>query len=169
MKIIYIDGYNVINSWPQLIEAKKVSYDIARQKLIEILENYSSYKGNKVVIVFDAHLVKGSIQKKEKHGNLMIVFTKEGETADSYIEKAVNDLGRKVDISVVTNDNLEQQLVFQRGATRKSCLDFYHEVNSIENRIRKKTEVNSAKDRNLLEDYMDDDLRQKFEKMRTNR
>ena len=169
MKIVYIDGYNLINSWPELIEAKKVSYDIARQKLIEILENYSSYKGNKVIVVFDAHLVKGSIQKKEKHGNLIIVFTKEGETADSYIEKSVNDLGRKVDVSVVTNDNLEQQLVFQRGASRKTCLDFYHEVNNIESRIRKKTEINSAKDRYLLEDYMDDEIRQKLEKIRASR
>lgn len=166
MKIIFVDGYNVINSWPDLIIIKRTSFEAARHQLIDILQNYAAYKGIKIILVFDAHMVKGSIQKKEKNGNLIVVFTKEGETADSYIEKSVNDIGRKSDISVVTSDSLEQQVVFQRGATRKSSIEFYHEINSVKNKIRKSTEKSYSQNRNLLEDLLDDNILEKLEKIR---
>lgn len=169
MKMIFVDGYNIINSWPELINEKKVNYEAARQKLIDILQNYVSFSGCKVILVFDAHLLRGSIQKKERMGNLIVVFTKEGETADSYIERSVNDVGRKVDVSVVTNDNLEQQIIFQRGAIRKSSLDFYHEVLKANNKIKKSTEKNMVKNRNLLEDLIEENVLQKLEKIRRNR
>jgi predicted RNA-binding protein with PIN domain len=166
VKIIFVDGYNVINSWPDLTQIKKTSFEAARRQLIDILQNYAAYKGIKIILVFDAHMVKGSIEKKEKNGNLIVVFTKEGETADSYIEKSVNDIGRKFNISVVTSDSLEQQLVFQRGATRKSSIEFYHEINSVESKIRKSTEKTYSQNRNLLEDLLDKDVLEKLEKIR---
>lgn len=166
MKIIFVDGYNVINSWPDLTQVKKISLEAARYQLIDTLQNYAAYKGIKIILVFDAHMVKGSIQKKEKNGNLIVVFTKEGETADSYIERSVNDIGRKANISVVTSDSLEQQLVFQRGATRKSSIEFYHDINSVEKSIRKSTEKKFSQNRNLLEDLLDKDILEKLEKIR---
>ena len=91
MKNIFVDGYNVINSWPGLKNIKEYSFEAARQELIETIKNYASYKGYKIFIVFDAHMVNGSIEKREKiSDNIIVVFTKEGETADNFIERKVN-------------------------------------------------------------------------------
>ncbi len=96
MKSIFVDGYNVINSWPELREIKEYSLESARGKLIETLQNYSGYNGYKIFIVFDAHLQSGSIEKKEKlTTNLAVVYTKEGQTADEFIEKTINNIGEK--------------------------------------------------------------------------
>ena len=166
MKTIFVDGYNVINSWPNLKKIKDYSYESSRQQLIDTLQNYSEFKGYKIFIVFDAHMVKGSLQKKERRGNLVVVFTKEGETADNYIEKMVNNIGRKSEVCVVTSDSLEQQVTFQRGATRMSSIEFYHEVISIEKKIQIKTERKYLEKRNWLEERIDEKTLEKLEKIR---
>lgn len=166
MKIIFVDGYNVINHWPDLREVKDYSYEAARNKLIDSLQNYSSFMGYKVYVVFDAHKVQGSIEKKDKIGNVVIVFTKDGETADSYIERSVNNIGRKTEVVVVTSDSLEQQLAFQRGAIRTSSLEFYHEVKGAETKIMKKAEKTVVKQRNLLGNNVNADVLEKLERIR---
>ncbi len=166
MKTLFVDGYNVINSWPNLKKIKDYSYESSRQQLIDTLQNYSEFKGYKVFIVFDAHMVKGSLQKKERQGNLVVVFTKEGETADNFIEKMVNNIGRKSEVCVVTSDSLEQQVTFQRGATRMSSIEFYHEVISIEKKIQTKTEKKYLEKRNWLEERIDEKTLEKLEKIR---
>ena len=169
MKTVFVDGYNVINSWQNLKEIKEYSYESSRQQLIDTLQNYSEFKAYKVFIVFDAHMVKGSIEKKERKGNIVVVFTKEGETADSFIEKAVNNIGRKSEICVVTSDSLEQQVTFQRGAIRMSSLEFYHEVMNIEKTINNKTEKKYLENKNWLEDRLDGKTLEKLEKIRRSR
>ena len=166
MKTVFVDGYNVINSWPNLKGIKDFSYEASRQQLIDTLQNYSEFKGYKMFIVFDAHMVKGSLEKKERQGNLVVVFTKEGETADVFIEKMVNNIGRKSEVSVVTSDSIEQQVTFQRGATRMSSIEFYHEVINVEKRIQMKTEKKYLEKRNLLEDRVDEETLKKLEKIR---
>ena len=166
MKTIFVDGYNVINSWPNLKTIKEYSYESSRQKLIDSLQNYSGFKGYKVFIIFDAQLVKGSLQKKEKQGNLIVVFTKEGETADDYIERMVNNIGRKSEVCVVTSDSLEQQVAFQRGAIRMSSIEFYHEVISTQKKIQINIEKNQLQKRNRLEERIDNETLQKLEKIR---
>lgn len=166
MKTVFVDGYNVINSWPNLKGIKDYSYEASREQLIDILQNYSEFKGYKMFIVFDAHMVKGSLEKKERQGNLVVVFTKEGETADVFIEKMVNNIGRKSEVSVVTSDSIEQQVTFQRGATRMSSIEFYHEVINIEKKIQMKTEKKYLEKRNLLEDRIDEETLKKLEKIR---
>lgn len=166
MRIIFVDGYNVINSWPELKKIKEYSYEVARISLIDSLQNYSSYKDCKIFIVFDAHKVPGALEKKDRVGNLIIVFTKDGETADSFIERNVNDIGRKTEVFVVTSDSLEQQTVFQRGAVRMSSIEFYREIEKIENNIRKKSEKLKEKQRNSLEDNIEKDVRDKLERIR---
>ena len=166
MKTVFVDGYNVINSWPNLKKIKDYSYEYSRQQLIDTLQNYSEFKGYKVFIVFDAHMVKGSLEKKERQGNLVVVFTKEGETADNYIEKMVNNIGHKSEVCVVTSDSLEQQIAFQRGATRMSSIEFYHEVISIEKKIQTKTERIYLEKRNWLEERVDEKTLEKLEKIR---
>lgn len=169
MKYIFVDAYNVINSWSELVDIKNCSLEASRNKLIEMLQNYSSYKGCKIFIVFDAHMVPKSAEKKERHGNnVIVVFTKEGETADSFIEKNVNNIGRKIDVCVVTSDLLEQQLIFQRGATRMSSLEFYHEVKSTENVIQDRIEKNKIKKRNTIEDTINEDILEKLQKILKN-
>lgn len=166
MKHIFVDGYNVINSWPSIRDIKDYSYEGAREKLVELLLNYSSFKGCKIILVFDAHKVKGSLEKKERIGNLTVVFTKADETADSYIERIVNTIGRKSEVYVVTSDSLEQQLVFQRGAIRISSLEFYHWVTEENKRIMKKCENRYSEGRNLLEEFIDSESREKLDKIR---
>lgn len=166
MKIIFVDGYNVINSWPDLIKIKQHNFESARQKLIDILQNYASYKGYKIFLVFDAHLVKGAIEHKERMRNLIVIFTKNGETADSYIERSVDGIGRKGDVCVVTSDSLEQQLIFQRGATRKSSIEFYHEIKQINSKITTTMKTNYAEQRNLIEDIIDNNILDTLEKIR---
>jgi hypothetical protein len=166
VKSFFVDGYNVINSWPNLKKIKEYSYESSRIQLIDTLQNYSEFKGYKMFIVFDAHMVKGSLEKKERLGNLVVIFTKEGETADSYIERTVNNIGRKSEVCVVTSDSLEQQVAFQRGAIRMSSIEFYYEVNNIEKKIQTKTEKMYSKKRSLLEERIDKETLEKLEKIR---
>ena len=167
MKIIFVDGYNVINSWPNLKFQKDYSFDGARQSLIDSLHNYSVYEGCKIIIVFDAHKVSRSIEKKEDiNKNISIVFTKDGETADSYIEREVHNIGRRFEVYVVTSDWLEQQTIFQRGAVRVSSIEFYNEVLDTESRIKNKTLKNSNLSKNNLLDNVDEEVFNKLEAMR---
>jgi len=167
MRIIFVDGYNVLNSWPNLKEDKNSSFEGARNKLIDIMHNYGSYSDSKIVLVFDGHKVNGNIENKEDiNKNLSIVFTKGGETADSYIEREVHSLGRKYEVCVVTSDWLEQQIIFQRGAVRMSSIEFYNEVSDIEHIIKNKTEKNKSNARNNLQDNVDFEVLKKLEEIR---
>lgn len=168
MKIVFVDGYNVINSWPDLKVQKDYSFDGARKSLIDSLHNYSVYEGCKVIIVFDAHKVNRSIEKKEDiNNNVSIVFTKDGETADSYIEREVHNLGRRFEVYVVTSDWLEQQTIFQRGAVRVSSVEFYNEVIETQSRIKKKTLRNThLSSKNNLLDNVNEEVLKKLEAMR---
>lgn len=166
MKVLLVDGYNVINCWPNLNKVKDYSFSGARNKLEDILINYASYNNCKIYLVYDAHKVTGNIEKVESGKYINIIFTKDGETADQYIEKKVNNLGRKSEIVVITSDSLEQQTIFQRGAIRMSSLEFYHDVLKSEEKIRKTTKNDGVKDRNLLEDSVSEEVLKKLEKMR---
>lgn len=167
MKNVFVDGYNVINSWPELNKIKEYSYEASRSKLIEILSNYAAYKNYKIFIVFDAHMVIGSIEKKERiNNNIIVVFTKEGETADSFIEKTVNKIGRTTEVSVVTSDSLEQQVIFGRGAIRMSSIEFYREVQATQNKIQKRISKGYSKKKFELTDSIKQDILEKLEKIR---
>ena len=166
MKYIFVDAYNVINSWKELKKIKDYNLEMSREQLLDILNNYASYNQYRIYVVFDAHQTEG-IEKIEKiNNNLIVVFTKEGETADSFIEKSINDLGRKIDVSVVTSDLLEQQLIFQRGATRISSLEFYTQVKETEKNIKQKIKREFSNKGNRLGEVIEKDLIEKFEKIR---
>jgi hypothetical protein len=170
VKIVFIDAYNVINSWPILKELiKGDELESGRVKLIEKIENYSSFKNCKAYVVFDAHKVNNIEEKEEfigKNKKVSVVYTKGGETADSYIERRVDELGKKYDVLVVTSDNLEQQTVFQRGANRMPSLEFYNEVIKVEEVIRERTNKSTGANRNLLGDSIDDEVARALDKFR---
>lgn len=166
LKQIFVDGYNVINSWSNLNRIKEYSYEDARKKLIDMLLNYASYNGCKIILVFDAHHVKGNVEKKEKMHNMTVVFTKAEETADSYIERVVNNIGRKSEVYVVTSDNLEQQLIFQRGANRVSSLEFKSWVENSGMKIDTHCQNNTVLHKNLFGEVIDEEIAEKLENMR---
>lgn len=166
MRILLVDGYNVVNSWPKLSGIKDVSFDSAREELIGSMKNYSSFTGDRVYVVFDAHLKTGSLEKVEKQENVFIVFTKEGETADSYIERFVNEKGRKHNLCVVTSDLAEQQLIFQRGAVRMSSLEFLQEVIKIEEEIKSIHKKKYIHSKNELSVNIDEETRKRLEEIR---
>ena len=167
MKIIFIDGYNVLNSWPNLKGDKNDSFDARRLKLVNILHNYGSYHDCKVILVFVGYKVAGNIENKEDvNKNLSIIFTKDGETADSYIEKEVHTMGRRYEVYVVTSDWLEQQTIFQRGAVRMSSLEFYNEVMQTEYSIRKKNQKSKVSNKNHLQDNIDENVLAVLESIR---
>ena len=139
---LLVDGYNVIFSWDNLKKLADSSIDGARNVLINILCNYQGYKRCEVIVVFDAYKVKGNHREIEKVNNITVVYTKEAETADMYIEKASLDLAKKHKVRVVTSDALEQVIILGNGALRVSSREFQGEVKSAEENIRTMIENN---------------------------
>lgn len=133
---LLVDGYNVIFAWEELNELAKASIDAARNKLMDILSNYQGFTGCTLILVFDAYKVKGSQGEVQKYHNIYVVYTKEAETADQYIEKTTHEIGRKYKVTVATSDALEQVIVMGQGAYRISARDFYEEVERTEKQIR---------------------------------
>lgn len=165
MKKVFIDGYNVINSWAEL---KELDLGSARDKLIEYMISYASFYDAEVTVVFDAHRVSGNSQHIEKRTSVEVVYTKDKETADDYIERSVDQVGRKVEVLVVTSDNLEQQIIFGRGAQRMSSLEFRVSFKEAEKSISDKTRKLSDTHSMKLFDHMDEESREKLEKLRRN-
>lgn len=133
---LLVDGYNVIFAWEDLKELAKTTIDGAREKLLNILCNYQGYKKCEVIVVFDAYKVKGGVGEVDKLNNINIVYTKEAETADSYIEKVTKKLAKNNRVKVVTSDGLEQLIIMGNGCLRVSSQEFYQEVKEAENNIR---------------------------------
>ena len=135
---IIVDGYNVIFAWDEMRDLATKNIDSAREAFIEILENYQSYKKVGMVVVFDGYKVAGNIGSKLKYGNLEVVYTKEAETADRFIEKTAFEMGRKFDIKVVTSDRPVQMAALGDGAMRMSAREFFAEVINTSEEIRSK-------------------------------
>ena len=133
---VLVDGYNVIFSWENLRRLAEGSVDDARAALINILCNYRGYKKCELIAVFDAYKVRGAKREVEREGGITIVYTKEAETADMYIEKASLELSKKHRVRVVTSDGLEQLIILGNGALRVPSRAFYDEVKEAEDEIR---------------------------------
>jgi len=132
---LLVDGYNVIFSWEKLKQTAKENIDAARNMLINILCNYQGYKKCELILVFDAYKVKGNVREVEKIGNISVVYTKEAETADMYIEKTSHKLAKNNRVRVVTSDGLEQLIILGGGALRVSSRAFLTEVEQAEKEI----------------------------------
>jgi len=135
-KYLLVDGYNIIFAWDKLNALAQVNLDSARDALIEICSNYNGSTGGNLILVFDAYKVKGNPGSIQKINNIYVVYTKEAETADQYIEKTVHSMAKKNDIIVATSDRLEQMIIYGDGATRLSAREFQAEVERENNRIR---------------------------------
>ncbi len=163
---LFIDGYNIINQWSYY---RDISRNIAnsRNKLIELLVEYQAYLGIKIIVVFDAHLVKGSVEKKETVTGVEVIYTKEHETADSYIEKQLDKLGRYESVQVATSDAAIQQIVISRGGTRISAHEMIMMIEDTKKDIRIKTDKPRQKGTNIYQ-VIDQETLMKLEKFRRN-
>lgn len=163
---LFIDGYNIINQWSYY---KDISRNIenSRNKLIELLVEYQAYRGIRVIVVFDAHMVKGSLEKKEMVAGVEIIYTKEHETADSYIEKQLDKIGRHENVQVATSDSAIQQIVISRGGTRISAHEMILELENAKKDIRTKYEKTRQKGTNIDQVLTPETLK-KLEKLRRN-
>jgi len=137
-KYLLVDAYNIIFSWDNLKGLAEENLDLARYKLMDILCNYQSQKQVTVIVVFDAYKVKGNHGSTEDYNNISVVYTKEAETADQYIEKLVYVISPGYDVTVATSDVLEQVIIMGHGAKRLSAEGFKIEVDSINQDIRDK-------------------------------
>lgn len=137
-EILVIDGYNIIFAWDDLKEMSKLNLESARDMLIDILRNYQGYTGKRLLVIFDAYKNAGSIGHREQWDELEVVYTKENETADQYIEKFVLENVKKYRITVATSDGLEQLLIFGQGALRMPARELRERVIAANQEMRDK-------------------------------
>lgn len=133
---LLVDGYNIIYSWDELSELAKDNMDAARYRLMDILCNYQGFKKCTVILVFDAYKVKGGLGSVQEYHNIHVVYTKEAETADQYIEKVTHEVAKENRVVVATSDAIEQLIILGKGATRLSAKEFKEEIMRVENIIR---------------------------------
>ena len=133
---LLVDGYNIIFAWDDLKALAADSLEHARDRLLAVLQNYQGYKKCEVILVFDAYKLKGHGRETEQHGNISVVYTKEAETADAYIERVSKQLLKENRVRVATSDALEQLIILGNGAVRVSAREFQAEVRAAEAEIR---------------------------------
>lgn len=162
---LIVDGYNIINSWPELVELKNKSFAHARDKLVHILIDLQALTDSQTIVVFDAGNVKGNSGTKEEIGGIFVVFTQQGETADSFIERLVGQLPQDCSIYVATSDWDEQRIIFGKGAYRLSSRDLYNEVKQAR-LLKEKYLATGSNEPNYLDSSLDDDTKDSLEKLR---
>ena len=133
---LLVDGYNIIFAWDELNALAKDSLEAARHKLMDILCNYQGYQKCNLILVFDAYRVPGSPGSIEQYHNIHVVYTKEAETADMFIERVTHEIGRNRRVRVATSDGMEQIIILGHGALRVSARMFHEEVQNVEKQIR---------------------------------
>ena len=163
---LLVDGYNIIFAWDFLKELAEVNLEAARGKLMDILCNYQGFSGVTLIVVFDAYKVKGNPGEIFKYHNIHVVYTKEAETADQYIEKTTHELGHKHQVTVATSDSLEQVIVMGQGARRLSASDFREEVEQAEQEIRRINRERRQNGKNYLLENADDETAELLENVR---
>lgn len=128
---LLVDGYNIIFAWEDLRELSLTNVEAARSRLMDILCNYQGYLGYPLIVVFDAYKVKGNPGEVFPYHNIFVVYTKEAETADQYIEKTVHEIGKKYRVTVATSDGLEQLIIWGQGAARMSARELREEIGRV--------------------------------------
>ncbi len=163
---LILDGYNVINGWPKVQKISEVNLDEARSALIDLMAEYKSFKGIEIIIVFDAYLVKGTKKLKESIKDVEVVYTKERETADSYIERLIKELSERNHVSVVTNDWAEQQIILGSGATRITVRELALDFDAAKGKINRRSEKLGKVISNSISKNIDHEILRKLEKFR---
>jgi len=163
-EILVIDGYNIINAWPDYFDLEKISMEDARKKLLDILSDYQGYSGHKIIVVFDAHMVKDGKGSLDLHDNINVVFTKENQTADSLIERFVAGYGRRRTIRVATADYLEQKTVLDKGGLRMTPDELKYDIGTM--RRKRHSHERKPTQRDFLESRLTGEQKSIFESLR---
>lgn len=146
---LLVDGYNIIHAWDELKELAKTSMDAARKALMDLLSNYQGFRKCELILVFDAYRVKGNPGSVAKYHDIHVVYTKEAETADNYIEKVTYEIGRKHRVRVATSDGVEQLIILGHGALRVSARAFRQEIEEAQGQIASLIAQNNRTSRTL--------------------
>ncbi len=163
---LLVDGYNIIFSWEELKELSERDIGAARGKLADILSNYQGFRKCTLILVYDAYKVEGNPGEVMKYHNIYIVYTKEAETADQYIEKTVRRIAKNADVTVATSDGLEQVIIMGQGAHRMSALGLKEEVELALKELRGEHLGRQVNLKNYLLDYLDEETAKQMEEIR---
>lgn len=164
MSLLIVDGYNIINNWPEFEELREEKMEIARLKLVEILEEFIPLLWSRIIIVFDAYRIKGKKYSWEPHKGLEVIYTSEGQTADAFIERLVTNLSQiGEDVEVASSDNLEQHLVLWKGGRRLSARELRERLRECRAEIMKNS---LSASRNNLDERLSEKVKSVLEKWR---
>ena len=163
---LLVDGYNIIFSWEELNELAKENIHAACDKLMDILSNYQGYRKCTLILVFDAYKVEGHVEEIIPYHNIYVVYTKEAETADQYIEKTVHRIGRQYQVTVATSDGLEQVIIMGQGAHRISARGLKKEIEDTEKTAREEWHQRRQSSKTYLFDHMSEEMQEQMEKIR---
>ncbi|MGI6678222.1 MAG: NYN domain-containing protein [Dehalobacterium sp.] len=164
-EVLIVDGYNIINAWPELVALKDESFEHARIRLLDILANFQGATGCLILVVFDAHQVKKGLGVIEEYSGVQVIFTREGETADSCIERLVTLIPQGTRVTVATSDWAEQRLVMGQGALRMSARELLIQVNETKRNMANK-KLHSGKNDITLDDIINKDIKETLERWR---
>lgn len=166
---LLVDGYNIIFAWPELREVAEENMDGARIKLLECLSNYQGIKKCKIIVVFDAYRVVGNRAEMMAYQNVHMVYTKEAQTADHYIEKFVHEHEQKYRVTVATSDGLEQIIIRGKGCALLSARELKEEVETANKKILDDYQEKQTVDKHYLSDILSDAHREEFDRLRHGR
>lgn len=164
---LLVDGYNIIHAWKDLKHLADGSLDAARTKLVDILANYKGIRHQEIIVVFDAHKVNGGVGSVERRNGIFMVYTREAETADEYIERAAGAIAREnIRVRVATSDYIEQIIILGQGAARLFAEDLKKEVEEAEQDIRYRINITKPIHKNRIFDNLDPKTAEILEKLR---
>lgn len=163
---LLVDGYNIIFAWEELKELAEANLHAAQDKLMDILSNYQAIRKCHLILVFDAYKVEGHAEEIFSYHNIYVVYTKEAETADQYIEKTVHKLGKQYQVTVATSDRMEQMIILGQGATRLSAKGLYENILQAEVELKQDWKLRRQSSKNYLFDNLSEDLAEEVEDVR---
>jgi predicted RNA-binding protein with PIN domain len=163
---LLIDGYNIIHAREELSAIAEYSLHSARRRLCDILCEFKALSRFTIIVVFDAHLVEGGVGNVEEYHNITVVFTREAETADHYIEKTSHRLVRKDRVTVATSDALEQIIIIGQGARRISASDLWEQIEQAKEQVRMRINRSQPIKKNPIASMVDEETARKLDSLR---
>lgn len=163
---LLVDGYNIIFAWEELRELAKINIDGARGRLMDILSNYQGIWKCTLILVFDAYKVEGFPGEIQQYHNIHVVYTKEAETADQYIEKVAHEIGRKYEVTVATSDGTEQVIIRGQGCHLLSAKELHTEIVLAQKELRENHMEKAESTKNYLFHYLDEETAKEMEEVR---
>jgi predicted RNA-binding protein with PIN domain len=165
-KYLLVDGYNMIFAWPDLKELAQDNMDSARTRLLDMLSKFQGIRKYKIIAVFDAYRVQRHHEEVFDYDNIHVVFTREAQTADQYIERFAHDNRNKYDITVATSDGLQQIIIRGAGSSLLSARELRQEMDRVNESVLKAYRDKKPSGRNVISDVLSEEAKQQMEDLR---